>query len=94
MTKLTDVNAISESQGVVVVVFTAPWDLSFVPIKNFLESKPDLKVFTVDFDTDREIVHTYSVLQMPHIMVFKDGGLINVYNNLEDLKSGLVCQNS
>lgn len=92
MTKLMDASVISESQGVVVVVFTALWDSSFVPIKTFLATKPDLKVFTVDFDEDRDLVHKFSVLQIPHILVFKDGGLVSVCNNLDELVKS-VCQN-
>ncbi len=73
---------VADYQGTVILFFTATWDTAGIDSKNYLESQiesnPDIKFFSVDYDVERELVNKFSVRFMPLIIVLKNGRTISM----------------
>jgi hypothetical protein len=71
-----------EYPGYVILFFTATWDTIGINTRNFLDSLATdpavivpLKVFSVDYDGERELVEKFSVRNLPDIFGFHNGKL-------------------
>lgn len=76
MTTLTKANYDSNVKNLkdaFVIVFTAPWDDVGIKTVNFLKTVTNLEVFSVDFDSERELVQQYSVRRLPLVFLVKSG---------------------
>jgi len=73
---------VADYQGTVILFFTATWDIIGIDSKNYLESQiesnPDIKFFSVDYDVERELVNKFSVRAMPIIFGIKNGRTISM----------------
>lgn len=56
-------------------MFTTPWDVNAAKAEDFYKARTDIKFGTVNFDEERELVHQYSIRQLPFYLAFKDGKL-------------------
>ena len=83
MTPLTNSQYQTEVQnypGSVILLFTALWDNAGIKTRVFLNSLPlsNVKIFSVDFDTERELVTKFSVRQLPEIYGLKAGEIMYI----------------
>ena len=65
------------SEGKTVVDFSADWCapcLMMTPVIEELSKKmKDIKFARIDVDSEREIAQKFSIMSIPHFIVFKDG---------------------
>lgn len=80
-------HVLQETKLPVFVLFTAPWDVNSHPTASFLFSlfpQHILSAYSVNFDTERELVSTYSIRQLPIVMVFYKGELIHTCRTVDN----------
>ena len=65
----------------VVVLFTAQWDIVGAKTLLFLNKVITHKVGFVDFDVERDLVHKYSVTNLPRIFLFHQGHIVSALNS-------------
>jgi thioredoxin-like negative regulator of GroEL len=86
MTPLTFKNYNSEVQdfpGTVILFFHAPWDTPGLKTARFLETVKDIKIFLVDYDTERELVQKFSVRELPIVYCLRAGQTVSVCSGCE-----------
>ena len=65
---------VRDDLGTVILYFTAPWDTPGLKTASFLRSTNlEIKIFSVDYDTERELVSQFSIRELPSIYCLKNG---------------------
>jgi len=60
--------------GVVILFFTAPWAIPALKTASFLRSSNlEIKIFSVDYDSQRELVSLFSVRELPFVYCLRNG---------------------
>ncbi|MDD7306015.1 MAG: thioredoxin [Peptoniphilaceae bacterium] len=70
--------SVLESQGIVLVDFSATWCgpcKMQAPVLEDLAKEVDYPIYSLDIDQEPEIAGKYNVNAVPSLMVFKDGSL-------------------
>ena len=77
MKPLTNAQYITEVvnyPGNVILFFTAPWAKPAIKTANFLRSTNlNVKIFSIDYDSERELVKKYSIREIPTVICVKNG---------------------
>jgi hypothetical protein len=65
---------VQDYAGTVILFFTAPWAKPALKTANFLQSTNlNLKIFSIDFDNERELVAKYSIRELPFLVCLTNG---------------------
>ena len=66
--------------GLVIVVFTLPWDPAATKTLDFLSTHPanfpSYKLCAVDFEAERELVQLFTVRNLPKVFAIQNGKFI------------------
>jgi thioredoxin-like negative regulator of GroEL len=77
MTPLTlkDYNKeVRDFSGGVILFFTAKWAMPAIKTANFLQSTNlEIKIFSIDYDSERELVEQFSVRELPIVYFIRNG---------------------
>ena len=65
---------VQDFPGAVILFFTALWAVPAIKTANFLlSSNLEIKIFSVDYDSERELVEKFSVRELPSIFFLRNG---------------------
>jgi thioredoxin-like negative regulator of GroEL len=100
MTALTLANyktQVTDYPGTVILFFHAPWDTPGLKTAKFLRSEglipQEPKIFSVDYDTERELVQKFSVRELPQVFCLKSGEVIGQTDVCETVEQLTALRN-
>jgi thioredoxin-like negative regulator of GroEL len=71
--------------GSVILFFTATWATPAIKTRNFLQSSNlNIQIYSVDYDTERELVDKYSVRDIPIVYFIVNGVVQNFAYSVEN----------
>jgi thioredoxin-like negative regulator of GroEL len=76
---------VQDFPGTVILFFTSPWDTPGLKTAKFLRSfvKDGVKIFSVDYDSERELVQKFSVRVLPILFSLKAGEVVSTVSVCE-----------
>lgn len=91
MTVLTSENyktEVLDHSGPIVVLFTTPGDPETnVGFEKLEAENPKAKFATVDFETERKLVHMFSIRELPYYLYFLNGKLQEAGPSIKDIQA-------
>lgn len=90
MVTLTNENfktEITDHQGLVVVMFTTESDPLNREFDKLAEQHPKVKFATVDFETERDLIHRFSIRQLPYFITFLNGKVQDVGDSIQAISA-------